>query len=615
MTLKDIVGSSARDLMWRQTRFFSLVVLFFVCAAGNFGFAQNNKFETLTDDIYFSLIKLQSSDVIADEKDRYCQSAAQAFGAMALIERGHFNRARRILDFFENIRRSDATSEEGFKGFADFYDIKSARSYISSEIGISSESPKNITNVSPFADASIVVAVLNYRLATKDKRFDTLIYSLADDYLKNLNIWGLYQKNDIPDDTDAKLANNLAAYTVFCCAAILEKIQRQEKNLWVRLRSVFVDKDDNRLKPTDKEVEYLEALKRLKTALFEMFYDEKRKVFRQDWKDGAPAAKEAGNFFALLVFGKNSFPYEIAGYDLNTPIEQIIRNNGILKSCFATMLSSSAGERNIRDTISDYIGGLISEDGKSSQIFIIKRRPDDKFFFIDKNAPPFTYDIMATSVYLLALQNKNPFDVISSAFEKETGMIGEEFSSVKIERGEKWKGDTFENGEEAFYVIETSLIKNAEIPSPPVGIFADEKIKKEGNFSLKFRLITKQSSGGDKSQGAVSRVFYPEQDFLSTGNISSVKCWISARPATFTLGVTNLRIRLRLTDSAGISADSKNLNYSGRGVENTTAFPSGFTPTSALKVPDYTRIKRMSFILEEDTQTTWDINVDNLRAE
>ncbi len=116
----------------------------------------------------------------------------------------------------------------------------------------------------------------------------------------------------------------------------------------------------------------------------------------------------------------------------------------------------------------------------------------------------------------------------------------------------------------------------------------------------------------EKSSAIVTRVFYPAQDFSGAGRL---RFWLAARPAVFTLGAMNLKIRLRVIDESGVWADSQPLNYSGRGVENSVVCPAGFTPSAVGKHPDYSKIKKLVWMFEEETQTSWNINLDDVRIE
>jgi len=626
------------------------------------------------DDIYFSLAKIQdpSSGLVIIPGGGYLpHTATQAMVSMAFLERGHLNRARLILDFYENIRIQTSSEDSPFGGFAPYYDVKNFTAVDHRVLALST-SPVSSYTISHFANACVAVAALNYRLVSGDKRFDELIRAIADFYAKNINKWGLYSDIKSPTAPASSsgrrffLAENLAAYSALVCAASVEKLSRMEKENSIiskvmKLAGSKKNKEASALLlPTEKETAYLKDAIRLRFAVMDLFYDASGKFFRDAYPETSPAAspvREDIQVFAALVLGTKTFPYRPADVNGYFPSD-IVRKFGVRGACFvATFMTqnmaggeggkpaaSAVARRSTTTTTMDALAGYIAQNmilppsdfskksDVSSALFLVRAgtysAPVAAFFEEGggDTPPSFAggYDLMGTAAYLVfVVSGKNPFKTVSSAFERQSdGIIGssvEEMSSLlKVERGEKWTADTFENdGDERFYIVERQALKNADIPCDDKGndFFTDEKIKKEGSRSLKFKFLTRQSKD-EKSFGIISRVFYPSQDFISSkNNISSVKCWVAARPATFTLGVTNLKIRLRITDENGASADSKNLNYSGRGVENTILFPSGFVAVSAARAPDYSKIKKISFILEEETQTSWDINLDNLRVE
>ncbi|MDI6757053.1 MAG: hypothetical protein QME32_03415 [Endomicrobiia bacterium] len=419
--------------------------------------------------------------------------------------------------------------------------------------------------VDPFTQAAVAAAAYNYHLSVGGKRYEKLIIALAGLYVSRINARGVVTDFARTPSTTTFVASrpsapsaveNLCAYYILSVAA----------------------------SATGDEI-YLKAAKRLRFALKDLFFDDVRKSF----VSSGAAPDSLADILGALLDGPWSPGVSL---DLTGDIGRMALSELAVTAQAAAIAAPSKA-----------LPPRPSPEPATAMFLCFPPEIPDGAFIGSRDvgsaigaAGP-SPDYFATAVFAFISEKTNPFAIRDEGFQRR-------MEGVAVERGEMWKSDGFESGEHEFYLAPRDTLRNAD-----VFIGLDEQFKKDGRFSLRAQYAP---SKNEKSAASVLRVFYPSQDFSSAGRI---RFWLAARPAVFALGATGLKIRARVFDESGAWADSQPLNHSGRGVENTVVCPSGFTPPSGGVKPDYSKIKRIGWMFEEETQTSWNINLDDVRIE
>lgn len=506
------------------------------------------------DRVYFFLSKTQSADGGVGAQIR--RTSDQALVAAAFLNRGHINRARRALDMLDKIRAADEKTG-GFKGFARTYD----------------EALRPVSErVEPFTQAVVAAAAYNYHVSVGGKRYEKLIIALAGLYISRINAWGVVTDFAMSLSTTTFAASrpsapsaveNLCAYYILSAAA----------------------------SATGDET-YLKAAKRLRFALKDLFFDDVRKSFAATVAAPMAAPDPLADILGALFAGPWSPGVSL---DLTGDIGRMALSELAVMSQAAAAEPSKASA--LQPSPEPATAMFLSFPPEIPDGTFIGSRADGATIGSAGAAARPSPDYFATAIFAFISEKINPFAIRDEGFARR-------MEGVAVERGQMWKSDGFESGEHEFYSAGRDTFRNAD-----VFMGLDEQVKKDGRFSLRAQYAP---SKNEKSAASVSRVFYPSQDFSAAGRI---RFWLAARPAVFAPGAMGLKVRARVFDESGAWADSQPLNHSGRGVENSVVCPSGFTPPVGGAKPDYSKIKRIGWMFEEETQTSWNINLDDVRIE
>lgn len=195
---KHIKYAINRDCPYFLQKKLSLALLIIILAAP-LCFAK--KFSNI-DSIYYWFCSQQTDEglVLAETKDNFTVEE-EALSVMVFLRRGHYNRAERILNFFQKLE-SDSVKFDEFRGFYRYY--STGGDPLSSEILASTQ-------------LWLLVAINEYALQTGDKKFLPLAISLSEvvlgleglDYGISAGFWGT---TPLPYFTSA---DNLLALSVF----------------------------------------------------------------------------------------------------------------------------------------------------------------------------------------------------------------------------------------------------------------------------------------------------------------------------------------------------------------------------------------------------------------
>jgi hypothetical protein len=411
--------------------------------------------------------------------------------------------------------------------------------------------------IDPFAQAAAASAFYNYKSIAGTSRYDRSMSALADLYLARVNPWG------VVSDFSALSSTSALPATISSPSAV--------ENLcayYIFNAAAAYTRDDR----------YLKAAKRLGYALKDLFFEETRKSFVADLSGGPAAPDSYANMLGALFGG----PWR--------PAVSLDAGGGLGRMSLSELAAAQY-------TASANSSVPSPEPATAMFLSFPPEIPDGAFIGASDGQSRPKPDYFATAVFVFLAEKNNPFAIRDENFLRRV-------DGAEVPRGEQWKSDGFESGEREFYSAPREAVRNADVFLSP-----DNQSKKNGSFSLRAQYLPLKN---EKSSAIVTRVFYPAQDFSGAGRL---RFWLAARPAVFTLGAMNLKIRLRVIDESGVWADSQPLNYSGRGVENSVVCPAGFTPSAVGKHPDYSKIKKLVWMFEEETQTSWNINLDDVRIE
>ncbi len=466
--------------------------------------------ETL-DRIYYYLAKTQSAQgpIGVD----FFLTAEQAFCAIAFINRGHINRAKNVLNFYDDIYRVDRSSG-GFKGFALQYDRH----------GVAID-----RRIDYLAQSAVLLAIVHYTEKTRDRRFVRIADELAELFKTKINRWGAF----FHEDMKMYARENLLAYSVF--------------------RAISGLKED---------VEYARIAKRLKYVLNDLFYDKSKKQIENSVNENLFLPSE--QILGKLIFSP----------DITLSTESLKTLDWIAM-------------RNLADAVhkNDVIAGELEKYLK------LPFDVPDGAYISDADGNP---ALLPTGMYIFMKERFNPFAIAQEISEKRIAL-------VSAPKGELFKGDNFEDDVIHFYEKQKNIAVNADLL-----VSYDTEVKKSGAKSLRVQFTPLKN---EKSAAALSRVFYPSQNFTNYGR---VKFWLRARPAV--PGTLSVKIKLRIIDENGNVGETNPLNYSARGVENTVICPGAFTAVGKNQV-DAEKVRSLSFVFEEVSQTSWNIQIDDIRME
>ncbi len=465
------------------------------------------------DRVYFYIAKTQSpAGPIGTD---YFSTREQALCAHALLNRGHKNRARRILDFYDDIYRR-AKSERNFDGFHEHYDING-----SSATG----------KIDFFSQLCVIGAVNLYTYKTGDKRFIGMAKDMGELFKKNIDRWGAFSKKD----SKINVRENLAAYAAFGELAALTG-----------------------------ELAWADLAKRVRFVIEDLFFDKEKKMLKPDLL--------SRDFYSEdQVLGKI-----ILGWDLRISSE----DSRVVEDVAWRELAMSFDKKKFLE-LEKYVGFPPSV-------------PDGAF--ISNSVQGDGVNLVATTLYTFIYEDFMPFNTEREQTDK---MMQISITS----RGEEFLAEGFESDVIDFYRIKKPKTANAD-----VFIEYDEEVKKEGERSLRIQFAPVKN---EKSSAEVSRIFYPPQDFTKFGRM---KFWLIARPSVVSPGAMGIRVKLKIIDSDGNEAVSNILNHSPRGFENTVVTPGGFTHSGKIST-NFTKIKELVWMFEEDTQRAWNVHIDDIRME
>lgn len=462
------------------------------------------------DNINYYLCKTQTyAGPVGKE---FYSTKEQALCAIAFLKRGHYNRAKKILNFYHNIYRTQKTQGE-FVGFYERYDIKG-----SSVSGL----------VECLSQLCLAQAVIYYTSKTQDRTFLPMAQDVAYIFERSINRWGTF----VESDSQMYVQKNLFAYSLF---SQLYNITKSPKYLTIAKRTLFVLED--------------------------LFLDNQRKMLRHKiFKD---EFAQRDQIFGKIIFHKDlsllsetpKTLEEIAWYEFASAV-------GGKKRTYRL-------EENLRFT--DTLEGEFISDKDSASV-----------------------NLVATVLYLFIKEDFNPFAAAEIIKHDELAITP---------RGEEYETENFEDDTMGFYAIKPPRTLNSKIK-----IEYESKIKKEGQRGLKIQFTSLKN---EKSTAEVTRVFYPPQDFTK---FRRLKFWLNARTSNPIPGILGLKLKLKVVDTAGNIGESNFLNHTTRGVENTIVIPNGFSFAEKTSV-DLTKVKEMIWYFEENTQTSWNIIIDDIRME
>lgn len=464
-----------------------------------------------TDRFYYYLAACQSP--LGPVGKDFFSTKEQALCVLAFLNRGHYNRAKRILNFYYDIYRV-VKSSGNFWGFAERYDKKCSAV---------------VDNIDYFSQTLMLNAIVNYTVKTGDKKFLLLARDIGDVFARRINPWGAFSM----DDGQMYARENLCAFVVF-----------------------------RELARITEDTGYAKTAKRLQFVLEDLFFDETKKMLR----------------YKLL---EDKFVPE------DQILGKLVLNSGIKKASEAPRNSDWHAFRMLDSTLSENNKNLEEFEEK------IKFPPDcpDGSYISKLDG---TADLTATAIYLFIKERFNLF-----------GPVGPDkrMSLISVPRGETYTNEKFEDDTINFYMVMPPRTVNSE-----VSISNDYEVKKEGERSLRIQFSPLKD---EKSSAEITRIFYPPQDFSKFGRM---KFWLRSRAGNVMLGHLSLKIKMRIVDADGNVGESRLLNHSARGVENTLIFPGAFM--SIGKNPVNTeKIQKLVWVFEETTRNPWNFQIDEIRME